>query len=284
MSLPACRPLLALIATLLLLPALSGCGGDDQLILAIGTTVQDSGLSEPLIQLFENETGYDVKVIAVGTGQALEMARRGDADLVFTHAPAAEREFVAEGSGVDRRLVMYNDFVIAGPAGDPAGVADAADALDAYRRVADAGEPFISRGDDSGTHKLELAIWAELGIDAPGEGWYEETGAGMGVTLQVADQRDAYTMSDRGTYLSFTERLGLDLLFQGDPRLLNVYHVIRVNPDEVDGTNVEGAIALADFLVSPGAQALIGAYGVEAYGRPLFMPAAGLAEDELTVP
>jgi tungstate transport system substrate-binding protein len=284
MSLLAYRPLLALVASILLLPVLSGCDGDDQLILAMGTTIQDSGLSDPLFQTFENQSGYDLKVIAVGTGQALEMGRRGDADVVFVHSPPAERAWVAEGYGIDRRLVMYNDFVIAGPVDDPANVADAVDALDAYSRIAEAGEPFISRGDDSGTHKLELSIWEDLGIDAPGQDWYEETGQGMGVTLQVADQRDAYTMADRGTYLSLTNQILLAALFSGDELLLNLYHVIRVNPDEVDGVNVDGALALADFLVSREAQALIGAYGVEPFGRALFIPAAGLSEDELTVP
>jgi tungstate transport system substrate-binding protein len=269
---------------LVLLAGIACSDSSEQIILATTTSTQDSGLLDVLVPAFEDQYDYNVKVIAVGSGQAIEMGQRGDSDVLLTHAPSSEEEFVADGYGVNRQLVMHNDFIIVGPADDPAGVAATDSALDALQAIADAGAPFFSRGDDSGTHKLELAIWAELGIDAPGEGWYEETGAGMGVTLQVADQRDAYTMSDRGTYLSFTERLGLALLFQGDPRLLNVYHVIRVNPDEVDGVNVEGALALADFLVSPEAQALIGGYGVEPLGRPLFIPAAGLSEDELTVP
>ena len=272
------------VALALLLPVLSGCGGDGQLIVAIGTTIQDSSLADPLFHRFERETGYDLKVVAVGTGQALEMARRGDADVVFTHAPEAEREFVADGYGIDRRLVMHNDFVIVGPIDDPAVVSDARDASDAFRRIADAEETFISRGDDSGTHKLELAFWQELAIDPGSEDWYQETGSGMGATLQVAAQREAYTIADRGTYLALSNRLGLAILFDGGPRLLNVYHVIRVNPERVDGLNEAGALALADFLVSPAAQEFIANFGVEDYGRPLFTPDAGKTEDELATP
>ena len=211
----ASRLLLVWAAALSILPVLPGCGGDGQLIVAIGTTIQDSGLADPLFHRFERETGYDLKVVAVGTGQALEMGRRGDADVVFTHAPAAEQAFVDEGYGIDRRLVMHNDFVIAGPIDDPAGVSDARDAPDAFRRISDTNETFISRGDDSGTHKLELAFWQELGIDPSSEDWYQETGSGMGATLQVAAQREAYTIADRGTYLALSNRCGILPMYLG---------------------------------------------------------------------
>ncbi|MBI4570337.1 MAG: substrate-binding domain-containing protein [Chloroflexi bacterium] len=280
------RPLaIAFVLAAALTAALtSACGGGKSLILATTTSTQDSGLLDVLVPVFEDESGYNVKVVAVGTGEALGMGSRGDADVLLVHAPKSEEEFVSEGNGVNRQLVMHNDFVFAGPADDPAGIADAEDVLGALQAIADADAPFISRGDDSGTNKLELALWEELGFDPGGEGWYEESGQGMGATLQIANQRGAYTISDRGTFLSLSDTLDLDLLFEGDPKLLNIYHVMQVNPEKFDGLEEDGAAAFVAFLVSDRAQGLIGDFGVEQYGQPLFIPDAGKPEDELSVP
>jgi len=271
---------LALALVLLAGPA---CSSGNDLILATTTSTQDSGLLDVLVPAFEDESGYNVKVIAVGSGQAIEMGQRGDADVLLTHAPSAEEGFVAEGYGVNRQLVMHNDFIIVGPAGDPAGVADASSALDALRAIAGAGAPFFSRGDDSGTHKLELKLWDQLGMtpDPASDSWYEETGQGMGATLQVANQRNGYTMSDRATYLAQQENLDLEILSEGDPVLLNIYHVMQVNPDRFGDVNADGAAAFVAFMVSGAAQALIGEFGVEEFGQQLFVPDAGKAEDEL---
>ncbi|MCH8995041.1 MAG: substrate-binding domain-containing protein [Chloroflexi bacterium] len=273
--------LAAAFAALVLLVLGVACGSGNDLILATTTSTHDSGLLDVLVPAFEEETGYNVKIIAVGTGQALEMGRRGDADVLLVHAPSAEEEFVAEGHGVNRLLVMHNDFIIVGPADDPAGVAATADALEAMLAIAQAGADFISRGDDSGTHKLELSLWEELGRDPVGEGWYAEAGQGMGATLQIANQRDAYTISDRATYLALLDVLDLQVLGEGDPRLLNIYHVMQVNPDRFDAVNEAGARAFAEFLVSDEAQAIILEFGVEKFGQPLFVPDAGKSEAEL---
>jgi tungstate transport system substrate-binding protein len=259
----------------------AGCGSGDDVILATTTSTYDSGLLDVLVPTFEEETGHHVKVIAVGTGQALEMGRRGDADALLVHAPTAEEEFVAQGYGTNRQLVMHNDFIILGPDDDPAGVADAPDALSVLRAVAETGATFVSRGDDSGTHKLELSLWEELGIEPTGESWYLESGQGMGATLQIANQRDAYTISDRATYLALLDVLDLVVPHEGDPRLLNIYHVMQVDPERFSGVNAEGAEAFVSFLVSDGAQALIREFGVDAYGRPLFVPDAGRSVGEL---
>jgi tungstate transport system substrate-binding protein len=278
---PAARlPAVVGLAVMLLLGQFA-CGGGDGLILATTTSTQDSGLLDVLIPAFEDGNNYEVKVIAVGSGQALEMGRRGDADVILAHAPSSEEEFVAEGYGVNRQLVMHNDFVVVGPTADPAVLGDIPDALAALEAIADSGSAFISRGDDSGTHKLELSLWEELGFDPAAESWYEESGQGMGQTLQIANQREAYTISDRGTYLSQRETLDLEVLSEGDSRLLNIYHVMQVNPDRLEGLNAEGAAAFVAFLVSEEAQALIRDFGVEEFGRPLFVPDAGKSEDEL---
>ncbi len=259
-------------------------GGGEELILATTTSTQDSGLLDVLVPEFEDQTGYEVKVIAVGSGQAIEMGTRGDADVLLTHAPSSEEQFVADGYGVNRQLVMHNDFIIVGPADDPAGIQGETDALAAMQAIADAGASFISRGDDSGTNKLELKLWEDLGFDPSGESWYEESGQGMGATLQIANQKNAYTISDRGTFLSQQENLDLEVLSEGDPVLLNVYHVMQVNPDRFDNINADGAAAFVDFMVSDETQALIGEFGVEEFGQPLFIPDAGKPEDELATP
>jgi tungstate transport system substrate-binding protein len=276
----------ALAITLLLaLGALAaaGCGGGgSELILATTTSTQDSGLLDVLVPAFEEDNDYNVKTIAVGSGQALEMGANGDADVLLVHSPSAEEEFMDAGHGTNRQLVMHNDFIIVGPADDPAGVADAADVTAAMTAIADAGASFVSRGDDSGTHTRELALWEAAGIDPTGESWYAESGQGMGATLQIADQTSAYTLSDRATYLAQQDSLELALVSEGDAKLLNIYHVIQVNPEELDDLNAEGAEAFVSFMVSDGAQQMIGEFGVDEFGEPLFIPDAGKSEDELT--
>ncbi len=239
------------------------------IILATTTSTQDSGLLDVLVPLFEKQTGYTVKVIAVGTGAALRMGERGDADVLLVHAPPAEEAFMEAGHGIEREYVMYNDFVIVGPAEDPAQVRGMTDAVAALKRIAGAKALWISRGDDSGTHKKEKALWKEAGI-TPGGEWYQESGQGMGATLRIASEKGAYTLTDRGTYLNLRDTLSLDILVEGDPRLYNVYHVIVVNPDKHPDINVEGARAFADFMTSPQVQDIIREYGVDKFGEPLF--------------
>jgi tungstate transport system substrate-binding protein len=280
-------PLLASLALLLIAGACDDAkqavvGGGDELILATTTSTNDSGLLDVLVPAFEEDNDYNVKIIPVGSGEALAMGERGDADVLLVHSPSAEEEFVAAGHGVDRRLVMHNDFIIAGPADDPAGAGDAADALAALQAIADAGSSFISRGDDSGTHKLELSLWEALDVDPAGESWYQESGQGMGATLQIANQGNAYTISDRATYLAQQGNLDLDVVLEGDARLLNIYHVMQVNPDNFDDLNVEGAEAFVEFMVSDEGQELIGEFGVNEFGEQLFVPDAGKSEEELT--
>jgi tungstate transport system substrate-binding protein len=261
----------------------AACGsGSKHLILATTTSTRDTGLLDVLVSAFEKESGYHVQVIAVGTGQTLEMGRRGDADVLLVHAPTSEEQFVADGYGVNRQLVMHNDFIVVGPADDPAGIRGAPDVLVALRAIAGARAAFMSRGDDSGTHKLELALWEDVEIDPSGQSWYDETGQGMGETLTIANQRKAYTISDRGTYLAFRDQLDLRVLLEGDPRLLNIYHVMQVNPDRFPKVKAEGAGAFVAFMVSPAAQAIIKDFGVDTYGQALFVPDAGKTEAELT--
>ena len=240
-----------------------------EIILATTTSTYDSGLLDVLVPIFEKQTGYRVKVIAVGTGAALRMGERGDADVLLVHAPEAEEAFMAAGHGLDREFVMYNDFVIVGPPDDPAHIRGLDDAVEALRRIARAQVLWLSRGDDSGTHKKEMALWREAGM-APQGAWYQETGQGMGATLTIASDKGAYTLSDRGTYLYLRHTLRLDILVEGDPRLFNVYHVIVVNPAKHPNVNVEGARAFADFLTSPQVQDIIRSYGVDEFGEPLF--------------
>ena len=248
-------------------------------ILSTTTSTQDSGLLEVLVPLFERQTGYTVKTIAVGTGQALALAARGEADVTLAHAPRLEQRYVAEGKMLNRRLVMYNDFVIVGPDADPAAIRGTPRAVDALRKVAGVGAGFVSRGDQSGTHVLERALWKEAGLE-PARSWYVESGQGMGQTLQIADERRAYTITDRGTYLAFQRRLALVILVERDRPLLNVYAVLEVNPANGPRVNPQGGKAFADFMVAPGTQALIKTFGVDRYGQPLFVPIAGQSEAE----
>lgn len=263
------------------LPAIATQPQQKNIILATTTSTQDSGLLDVLLPIFEKTTGYFVKTIAVGSGQAMAMGQKGEADVLLVHSPEAEKKFVAEGYGVNRRLVMHNDFVIAGPNTDPAGIKGSRSSIEAFRKIAAANAVFMSRGDNSGTHAEEKTIWKAAGINPEGQKWYQQTGLGMGQTLSVAAEKKTYTLADRGTYLALKKNLGLDILAEGDAALLNIYHVIEVNPAKWPKVNSAGAKAFADFVVSRQAQNVIGKFGVEKYGSPLFFPDAGKKDNAL---
>ncbi len=266
----------ALVFSFVLSLALAACAdGGDELILATTTSTQDSGLLDELVPLFERETGFNVKTIAVGSGAALRLGREGEADAILAHSPEAEEDFVAAGHGINRRLVMHNDFVIVGPSRDPAGVRGLQDAPEALLRIAAAESLFLSRGDESGTHAKELETWRSAGI-GPSGGWYQETGTGMGRTLLVASDKQGYTLSDRGTYLAQRKNLDLDILVQDDPALFNVYHVMQVNPEKSGQINADAAAAFVLFMISPAAQEIIREFGLDRFGEPLFVPDAYL--------
>ncbi|MBI2466998.1 MAG: substrate-binding domain-containing protein [Candidatus Rokubacteria bacterium] len=249
-------------------------------ILSTTTSTQDSGLLDVLVPIFEKKTGLSVKTIAVGTGQALALAARGEADVTLAHARDLERKHVAEGKLLNRRLVMYSDFVLVGPADDPARIRGLRMAVDAFRRIAERQARFVSRGDRSGTHVLELALWRAAGVEPRGA-WYVESGQGMGATLTIANERRAYALTDRATLLALQRRLELPVLVEGDRALLNVYAVLEVNPGNGPRVNAAGGRAFAEFLVSPEAQAVIRTFGVERYGRPLFVPLGGKMDAEV---
>jgi len=240
-------------------------------ILATTTSTQDSGLLDVLIPLFEKQTGYRVKTVAVGTGQALVLAAKGEADVALVHAPRLEKKYVAQGKLLNRRLVMYNDFIIIGPSNDPAKIKSAKGAVAALKLIAQSNAPFVSRGDNSGTHRLEKSLWEDTGITPKGA-WYVESGQGMGATLKIANDRNAYTISDRGTYLAFVKQLTLPILVQGDRRLLNIYSVMEVNPANGRKINSAGGNAFAHFMLAPNTQAVIKYFGVTKFGQPLFVP------------
>ncbi len=256
-------------------------GQKKTLILSTTTSTQDSGLLDVLIPIFEKKTGYFVKTIAVGSGQAMAMGQKGEADVLLVHSPAAEKKFVAEGYGINRRIVMYNDFFIVGPPGDSAKIRGVKLASEAFKKIASAQALFLSRSDKSGTHVKEMDIWRAARIRPEGEKWYQETGLGMGQTLSVAAEKKGYTLADRGTYLALKKNLGLDILVEGDAILLNIYHVIEVNPAKWAKVNAPGAKAFADFMVSKETQEIIRTFGVDKFGSPLFFPDAGKKEEEL---
>jgi len=239
------------------------------IVLATGHTLRDSGLLDVLIPVFEKKTGYIVRPIAIGTGQALAMGKRGDADILLTHDPEAEIPLVMEGYFINRRQFMHNDFVIVGPAQDPAKVARAKKAAAALRQIAEAKAMFVSRGDDSGTHKREQVLWKAAGL-SPTRIWYVEAGQGMGATLGIASQKQAYTLTDRATFLNLQKTLGLQILLEGDPGLLNLYSVMEVNPAKHPKVNHAGARDLSDFLISEEGRALIKDFGKERFGQPLY--------------
>jgi len=250
------------------------------MILATTTSTDDSGLLDVLVPLFREKTGIEVKVIAVGTGAALEMGGKGNADAVLTHAYEAEQAYVRSGDLIEGRLVMHNDYVLVGPASDPAGVRGASSLEAAMRAIARSGR-FVSRGDDSGTHKAELALWEAAGIDVSTVAGREETGQGMGATLNVADQRNAYTLTDRATYLALRQNLALEVVFEGSRPLLNIYHVYVVNPEKHPGVKVQQARAWAEFLVAEETQKIIGEFRAAEFGQPLFVPDAGKSLESL---
>ena len=246
---------------------------DRSIVVASTTSTQDSGLFGYLLPIFKAKTGIDVKVIAQGTGQALDTARRGDADVVFVHAKSQEEKFLAEGFGVKRFDVMYNDFVLIGPKGDPAGV-KGKDIETALKTIQAKSAPFVSRGDRSGTHAAELALWKQAGIDiAASKGpWYREIGQGMGAALNTAQAMNGYVLSDRGTWLSFRNRGDLEIVVEGDKRLFNQYGVMLVNPEKYPSVKKELGQAFVDWLISPEGQAAIAGYKID--GRQLFFPDA----------
>lgn len=281
---------LILICTTAML-LLVGCGGSNtdqqqaveqqepaevigNIILATTTSTQDSGLLDYLLPEFTKDTGYTVDTIAVGTGKALQMGVDGEADVLLVHARASEDEFMANGDGVVRYDVMYNDFILVGPDADPAGVKACNNVIaDSLAAIADTQSTFVSRGDDSGTHKKELAIWKAAGMEPAGD-WYVSAGSGMGDVLRMTDEMQGYTISDRATYLSMMNDLDLVIVCEKDDNMLNPYGVLTVNPEKNEQINAEGATAFAEWLVSERGQALIAEYGVEEYGQPLFVPDA----------
>ncbi len=262
----------ALAAGILVSPA--SFAAEDSIILQSTTSTANSGLYDHILPLFEEETGIRVNVVAVGTGQAIKNARNGDGDVLLVHAKSAEEQFVADGYGVERFDVMYNDFIIVGPPDDPAGIAGSEDAEVALARIAGAELPFASRGDNSGTHKKEMALWKEAGVDptAASGTWYRETGSGMGATLNAAVGMSAYTMTDRGTWISFKNKGDHEILVEGDPNLFNQYGVILVNPEKHPKVNVEAGQAFIDWILSDEGQAAIADYRLD--GQQLFFPNA----------
>ena len=273
-----------LAATLLLLlasfalPAAEAAG--PAVILSTTTSTQDSGLLDVLVPLFEKQTGYQVKTISVGTGQALALGAKGEADVCLVHAPDSEKKYVADGLLLNRRLVMHNDFLIVGPAGDPAKIKGMPSAVDALRRVAETKATFVSRGDNSGTHQLEKKLWQEAKVQ-PAGAWYLQAGQGMGATLGIASEKQAYTLTDRATFLAFKKRVQLDPLVERDRILLNIYSVLEANAAKFPRVNAAGGKAFADFMVSKETQEVIRTFGVDKLGEPLFFPDAGKREESL---
>ena len=264
------RLITAACAALSLAPA--ALAGDGSIVVQSTTSTANSGLYDHLLPLFEEKTGIKVHVVAVGTGQAIRNASNCDGDVLLVHAKPAEEKFVAEGRGVSRTDLMYNDFVIVGPASDPAGVGGMGDAQEALGQIAEAGALFASRGDDSGTHKKERALWADSGIDptAASGAWYRETGSGMGATLNAAIGMEAYAMTDRATWISFENKQDFKIQVEGDTDLFNQYGVIPVSPTACPSVNIEAATAFSEWLLSDEGQAAIAAYEVD--GQQLFFP------------
>ena len=271
----ACTPVTP--ATEAAVPALV----NQNLILATTTSTQDSGLLDILVPMFQEQTGYVIQTIAVGSGEAMKMGEEGNADVLLVHAPASEVGFMEAGNGTDRLLVMHNDFIIVGPASDPAGIKGMTSAVQAFKAIYESGSAFITRGDDSGTHKKELALWKSAALDPTSQAWYLETGQGMGASMIVASEKEGYILTDRATYLANKENYQLELLAQGDNSLLNVYHVITVNPAKWPKVNYDGAVAFASFLTDPATQKVIAEFGVDKFGQPLFYPDADKTDADL---
>lgn len=270
-----------LVATLALLAwGTFAVAAPKTVILATTTSTQDSGLLDVLVPMFEKESGLQVKTISVGSGQAMKMGEKGEADVLLVHSPDAEKKFMVDGFGTTRRLVMHNDFVILGPAADPAKI-KGTKAADAMKRIAQANALFASRGDNSGTHAKEKGLWKGAAISPEGQKWYQQTGLGMGQTLNVAAEKKAYVLTDRATYLSLKKGLGLEILVEGDGKLLNIYHVIELNSVKWPKVNANGGKAFADFMVAKKTQEIIGRFGVDKFGAPLFFPDAGKKPESL---
>lgn len=253
-----------------------------QIILATTTSTRDTGLLDVLVPMFQQQTGYQVKTVAVGSGAAITMGQNGQADVLLVHSPSAELAFMATGDGLNRRLVMHNDFVIIGPPSDPAGIKGMTDPVAAMKKIADSHSLFVSRDDASGTNAYELSLWAQLGITAKGQSWWLSTGQGMGPTLIIASEKNGYTISDRGTFAAYSVQKSIVsvLMVTNPPLMLNAYHVIQVNPAKFPSItiNAAGAQAFSDFLVAPATQAIIGLYGAISYGQTLFTPDAGKSD------
>ncbi|WP_459928695.1 ABC transporter substrate-binding protein [Desulfosporosinus burensis] len=250
------------------------------LILATTTSTQDSGLLDVLIPAFEKKTGYKVKTIAIGTGAALAMGEKGDADVLLVHAPSSEKKLIDNKTAINYQLVMHNDFVVVGPAADPAKVKATKTTVDALKAISASPSIFVSRGDDSGTDKMEKALWTKAGVKPSGDK-YQSTGQGMGQTLTVTSEKEGYTLTDRATYLATQKNLKLEIVLQGDVSLLNIYHVMQVNPEKFPKVNAEGAKAFIDFMISQAAQTQIGTFGKDKFGQALFFPDAGKKMEEL---
>ena len=263
-------------------PALTEAPANPNLILATTTSTQDSGLLDVLIPLFETESGYKVQTVAVGSGQAMEMGQQGNADVLLVHSPSAEKIFMDDGWGKDRALIMHNDFIIVGPTANPAKIKDMSPA-DAFRAIAMAKAPFVARADKSGTSTKELGIWAKTDVNpaTAKPGWYIETGQGMGPSLTIASEKGAYTLTDRATFLANKDKLQLEVLVEGNQTLLNVYHVITVNVDKWPKVNDDGGMAFLNFMIDPATQEVIGKFGVEKFGQPLFFPDADKTDTDL---
>ncbi|KDR94867.1 tungstate transport system substrate-binding protein [Peptoclostridium litorale DSM 5388] len=273
-----------LMALVLSIGLFAGCTGEKaepeqvqngSIILSTTTSTRDSGLLDYILPEFTKDTGIEVKVVAVGTGKALEMGKNGEADVLLVHAKASEEAFVEAGDGLERHDVMYNDFVLVGPQGDPAGVKEAApsDIVAAFEKINSDKLKFVSRGDDSGTHKKELALWSDTGITPEGD-YYVEAGSGMADVLKMADEMKAYTLTDRATYLNLKDNLSLEIAVEKDEKMFNQYGVIPVNPEKTENINAQGAKAFVDWLLSEKAQKMISEYGVDRFGMPLFTPNA----------
>ena len=290
------KKLLAILMAILLVASLAACGGktdkettaapdasgesqpvvtnptvsNTTIRLSTTTSVNDSGLLPYLLPVFQAKTGYTVEVQSAGTGAAIQKAIDGNADLILVHAKASEEDFIAQGYGVERLPFMYNYFVIVGPKDDPAGIADCEDAASAFAKIRESESKFISRGDESGTHKAELKIWGESAPDAAADTWYVSAGQGMGACLSMASEMQAYCLTDKATYLSMEKDLNLGLLLEKGDDMKNTYSLIAVNPEKIDGLNVEGAQAFIDWMLSDEASELIAKYGEDQYGVALF--------------